>query len=1146
MALTTINLAKEAEESYQPLLLAEFTFTDSSVLRLSSHPLNTADGGYQYGGNDYKPRIFSWQLGAIQAVAEQGISVVPRVSLTLADPDKFLWTNYEDAKGFKGATLVLTFVFWEVDTATFSSDSIQKFVGICDGSQVDDENLIVTAANKLNLQRKFLPVVPIQRRCPWLFPSTSAERQAAADDEDSKFYRCGYSYDASGGNARGSGTFSDCNYTKSDCEARGMYEEDGSARTTGRFGGIQWDPPKGGRSREYVSGDWLNISNNPNEAKYGEYFPMVYGTAWVDAIACNVVGDGNSTRGEAVICTGQVDDILRVSVNDIELPPASDIEHGALIVQDNLIRWNLVNRGDRDGGPNQDTPYSGNGDPYGSLATIMWVVPRTVAEAESTPRIRVLVKGPQIRVYTGPSTSDREYSENPVWVIMDVLIQVGWEYSDLDIQTFIDAAAVADTSISYDDQYGGSSSHNRYLCSLVLKQRRSAADVVNGLLRSCHGILVPNSATGKLEIHLKQTLADQQGSTVGGSNYDTPISSKEADGTPANGYAAYKFDDSTIRRRDDGRSSMKLWTRPNNDAPNRVSFTFSNSDRDYAGDSLSMIDEAAITRIGQEVVQNLQVDSIPNFDQAKRIAKVTISEGLRGNSREDTGGTIYGELEPLAGFRAIRVRVGHLCLLSDTHHAITDQLIRILKIQPGANFETARITFQNVDDDWYTDAYGQSEDPEFSEQYRDRLARPAFPWAPYKVQPDANDPMYDSTDWTFRLEEQHQEAADGTAITTVRIAGRTPINIFAELRPPLVARQGTTATTGGTIAGNGRVYYIAVCAKDADDKLSPPSLLTQVVVTDAGNTNTITTSVLTWPTGAAGYVAFAGLSPHRLTYQADGATTPSSITLTAYNERAWGMPDVEFDKFALKVKRIAHSGVFGVAVSSVAANTMTVTDAGWTTNEWAGRDCSIIGIAAGGNMDLFNFSVSSNTDDTLTVSPDPQAAGIVTSDVLIMRSTPTVGSDAGGNYLEDALWVNDLAGTGIGLAVDEEIGRLLRIIAGTGRGDPPYLVKDNDATKIWIEGDWVTTPDSTSRYIIEEPEWQVRELTESLNNDNSSADIWLEAPVQNYEGLTLLVHPATLDGGENESLSGLGPYREIYVFGDAGSLGGPVGAAYET
>src|SRR5580704_10385267 len=104
---------KDAVECYQPLLTATITFVDGTILRLSTHPLNAAEGGYQYGGNDYFARLLDQNIDAVQEMSETGIDIPPTMTLKIADADRFIWTNYEKAIGFKGAELDLDLALWE-------------------------------------------------------------------------------------------------------------------------------------------------------------------------------------------------------------------------------------------------------------------------------------------------------------------------------------------------------------------------------------------------------------------------------------------------------------------------------------------------------------------------------------------------------------------------------------------------------------------------------------------------------------------------------------------------------------------------------------------------------------------------------------------------------------------------------------------------------------------------------------------------------------------------------------------------------------------------------------------------------------------------------------------------------------------------
>src|SRR5207247_2390798 len=112
----------------------------------------------------------------------------------------------------------------------FSTDSIVwKFLAGTPAITADGITLELTSL--LNFQRIKVPNVPVSRRCPWAFPSTAAQRVAAANDPTSIYYQCGYSPDISGGVGNtttanltdaqgrvltdGAGIFVQCDYTRS-------------------------------------------------------------------------------------------------------------------------------------------------------------------------------------------------------------------------------------------------------------------------------------------------------------------------------------------------------------------------------------------------------------------------------------------------------------------------------------------------------------------------------------------------------------------------------------------------------------------------------------------------------------------------------------------------------------------------------------------------------------------------------------------------------------------------------------------------------------------------------------------------------------------------------------------------------------------
>ncbi|MBX9600420.1 MAG: hypothetical protein K2X35_05430 [Bryobacteraceae bacterium] len=1026
MPVGLIKDAKELAQSFQPLLLATITFADGAVLRVCTHGLRAADGTWQYGGQDYLPRILNQEVAALQALSEGGIDVTPAVTLALNDADKFLWTNYELAKGFAGAELKLTFVQWNVGANDFSIDEITKFVGrIRSAPNRDETTLSVTATSLLDFQRMQLPVVRVQRRCPWVFPATAAERLEGAEKEDSWFWECGYAPDHPtnpvGNFESGSTPYAKCNYTKTDCEARGMYKQDSAARATGRFGGVQWDPPASWRSRPYGE-QYVDGANTSNEAKFGQAVPLVYGTSWVSPVIANTAGDGNTTGVEAIVCYGEVDDIEKVIVNDVEVPAATDMNHQSKKVQDPNFAWYLINRGRRGGAPNALPRWDGKGDPYGSMCAIAVVVPRKLTDSASVPRVQVLVRGPRLRRYTDPVAPAWDKvgapqtvpftggggNMNPAWVLMDTLVWLGYRYELFDLQSWFDAAVFFDYAIGFKDQAGRSRVHPRFLASYALPEGgsgfESAAQVVRGLRNGARILLVPNSANGgKLMAIAMSTLAQQQPAAVAGSNYNTPIASKLATGSAANGYAAYRFDRSNIIRRN-GRSTLHLVgpAASGGELPNRVSFRFQDLHNNFSPDSITVVDREALVRDGnQETPWSLAMRGVNNFDQAKRVTAAALAAQRRGNPRNppegDPGGSYWWEFETT--FRAVHLWMGALCVLDEPEWGLANQVVRVMRITPGTNFETCRLVVAFHSDEWYLDTYGQEDAPRYSSSRRNREARPPYPLGGQVSAGSAfldPDPM-----WGFERFFGMSTSRDENDKWHFRVRAVPPVNTFpAGLRPPFVPNEGSTAPTGGQLAG-GRDYYVWLVALNGSGQVSPPSLPCRIAVPAGTSTNTITVPELDWDAGTAQYALFVGEGPLKPLYTGTVGGQPAQVTFGGplnLQQASKPLPDPEFDVLRIKVKKVRNAGVFAAEVTGITApDKITCANAYWTVNQWAGYDCSIVGADMG--LDIcpnWSFRVVSNTSDTLTidVASYAPAANVMSFGqgeryLLVMRTKPT-------------------------------------------------------------------------------------------------------------------------------------------------------------
>ena len=407
---------KESASPKRPLFLVTITAPDGDVCYLTTAAYYGAPN-LAYNGNTYLARIQKNDLQAIQACGPQGYDSVPGFSMTLADADKSLWTNHCIPHGWRGSVVVLTVILWDVVANTYSTDSYQwTFIGGNPQHNYAQGQTTLDVTSSTNFTRLKVPSIPIEYRCPWDFPSTSAQRAAGLNDPTSPYYQCGYSADQSGGvgnYASGSTCFTTCDLTRSSptdpsvgCMARmgnasnlvapdGDLSHDIAGHSTARFGGVTWLAPAQYSGRQYVSGQKTFGFNSANSAIAGSYYNFVYGTQWVPCSVLAPAGDPNSLRSECVVCVSAFGpaNVMQLLVNGVTVPQYG---YGS----DVLFTWRYINQGGRSGALNMDSIFNGAGDPHGSVCCIEFVVPAELAAPGSTPTVMALVtSGPILNVY---------------------------------------------------------------------------------------------------------------------------------------------------------------------------------------------------------------------------------------------------------------------------------------------------------------------------------------------------------------------------------------------------------------------------------------------------------------------------------------------------------------------------------------------------------------------------------------------------------------------------------------------------------------------------------------------------------------------------------------------------------------------------
>src|SRR5271165_4663501 len=575
MASTIIAL-KEQETPGTPLFIFDCTLSSGDIQRWSTHNVTV-------NSRSYSARVLRHNAFDLTSSPEAATDGVSKISITLANADGIL-SELERNVGWKGSQLVVTFLFFDLTQGVAASDTQVVFRGVSDPPNQSTESCMrLSFTNRLNLQRVYLPDITIQKRCPWTFPGTAAQRQEAVNGgskgQFSPFYRCGYSADQTGGVGTSSSgaPFTTCDYSRTQCQQRGMFSIDAQNQATRRFGGIEF-LPAAIQVRSYgAKGTYLSVPLT-NQALYNDYVPHIYGTGWYVPPIVFARNDGNLTHLEVLLGAGLLTAVLKVIVHDMEIPV------GVAGANMTATGWyNVVTLGTRSGNFNPDfTDASGNpmGDPYGSLGMLSVVVPNGIANGTSLPAVEVLIQGMQLETFDSSGNPlGHAFTNNPAWVLLDVLLRSGWTTDLVDLASFSAVAQRCDTLVQTTDLNGNPTSIPRYQCNLILTDRRSAGDVVRGI-RNASAMYLTFDPTGRLQLNSEDTLALQQPTKPGGSN---------SAGTLDGGWPAYEFGDSFsgIARLDTGATSFTLSSRSTADTPNQYTVEFQDEFNEYQQDSLS-------------------------------------------------------------------------------------------------------------------------------------------------------------------------------------------------------------------------------------------------------------------------------------------------------------------------------------------------------------------------------------------------------------------------------------------------------------------------------------------------------------------------------------------------------------------------------
>lgn len=645
------------------------------------------------GVEEYEPRILSHNSQEIKLGAEESVDAAQKLTITVANTDGLV-SSVEQSAGWKGARLEVRLAFFDLTTGVRSTDAVTMFQGRAHAPDwVAEDRARLSFTNRLSLSRVLLPEVRIQKRCPWRFPANASERQVAAGAPNGGvlqvLQRCGYAPDVAGGcgslDASGQ-PYTSCDYTAASCKARGMYAKDAAGRDTRRFGGLQYLPPVVQVRSHNERGSHLSAVIE-NEAKYNDFIPLVYGTAWIRPAIIFGRNDGNLTRLEVLLSMGPIQGIRKVVVNGIEIPQG---RAGSNMTATGW--WNPVSDGGRTGGFNLDFVDSARqpvGDPHGSMAVLSVVVPNRVSDGTSTPRVEVLMDGMKLAVYDqAGALVGTECTANPAWVLMDLLRRSGWELSEVDVASFYRASVKCAELVDGADENGVLVRVPRAECHVAVQRRRSIAELVRGI-RMGAGLMLGYDAAGRVDLRVEGKLQEQHATKAAGSNASAVL-----DG----GWPAYEFGDGTRGLTDillqGETSTFRLWSRGSGESPNRMSLDFANAHADYQQDGVSLADFGDIERTGQEVSAVLPAVGVSSLTQALR--------ALRLQLRKSTEGNLYASFR--TGARGIGIRPGDIVTVTYLRYGLDRKAFRVVSMSPGQNYRDIELALQVHADEWYGDA----------------------------------------------------------------------------------------------------------------------------------------------------------------------------------------------------------------------------------------------------------------------------------------------------------------------------------------------------------------------------------------------------------------------------------------------------------
>jgi hypothetical protein len=347
------------------------------------------------------------------------------------------------------------------------------------------------------------------------------------------------------------------------------------------------------------------------------------------------------------------------------------------------------------------------------------------------------------------------------------------------------------------------------------------------------------------------------------------------------------------------------------------------------------VDADDVARVGQDVTGTLAVLGLGNFNQAARVLKFQLDKTIRGN--------LYVELE--TSVKAFGLRPGDLIALTYIKEGFERQPFRILKIAPGTNYRTAKITAQIHDDGWYEDTAAGGGNAGRGGETGIGLPKPLM-----GTVTDENG------DVQFGVEQ-----AQGTADTVTLAVSFLPPPAVTTGGPsaPLVSLAAQTGSNG-TLSGPRDQYY-AVSGVDAAGQEGPFSFVVRARIPD-GNTASVTLTGLSFAPGTTAFHVYRGTTPAEMFRIASNQTPAATFTDTGLAKQLVAPRDPNFDhaNFYWRMEMQTENAVGLHSAVTVGASTLQM-----EVNEYRGLVARLTRGKGAGQERV----IASNTATVVTVAP---------------------------------------------------------------------------------------------------------------------------------------------------------------------------------